>query len=131
MRTLIVEDEFTNRLLLQTFLSNCGDCHLAVNGKEAVDAFRTALATGRPYDLICMDVLMPEMDGHQAVKQIRSIEKARGTHASSAVKIIMATGLGDKENVIQSAKEDCNAYILKPIDTSKLMYYIKCFGLWP
>jgi two-component system chemotaxis response regulator CheY len=131
MRTLIVEDDFTNRLLLQTVLSNCGDCHIAANGKEAVDAFRSALATGRPYDLVCMDVLMPEMNGHEAVKNIRAIEKACGIHPSSTVKIIMATALGDKENVIQSAREECNAYILKPINTAKLMHYIKNFGLWP
>jgi two-component system chemotaxis response regulator CheY len=42
MRTLIVEDDFTSRLLLQSFLSEYGECHIAVNGREAVAAFRTA-----------------------------------------------------------------------------------------
>ena len=40
MRTLIVEDDFTSRLLLQTVLSRYGECHVAINGKEAVEAFR-------------------------------------------------------------------------------------------
>jgi two-component system chemotaxis response regulator CheY len=40
MRTLIVEDDFTSRLLLQTFLSRYGECHVAINGKEAVEAVR-------------------------------------------------------------------------------------------
>ena len=52
MKTLIVEDDFTSRLLLQTFLSRYGECHLAVNGKEAVEAFRMALDNGSPYNLI-------------------------------------------------------------------------------
>ena len=42
MKTLIVEDDFTSRLLLQASLSAYGECHIAVNGKEAVEAFRTA-----------------------------------------------------------------------------------------
>src|SRR5208282_338399 len=71
MRTLIVEDEFTSRLLLQSFLSQYGECHIAVNGREAVAAFRTACESGQAYDLICMDIMMPEMDGQTAVREIR------------------------------------------------------------
>ena len=47
MKTLIVEDDFTGRLLLQTLLSPYGECHIAVNGREAVDAFRRAMKRGR------------------------------------------------------------------------------------
>ncbi len=67
MRTLIVEDDFTSRLLLQSFLSRYGDCHIAVNGLEAVAAFRAAKEKGENYNLICMDIMMPEMDGQTAV----------------------------------------------------------------
>jgi two-component system chemotaxis response regulator CheY len=63
MRTLIVEDDFTSRLLLQSFLSVYGECHIAVNGREAVAAFRAAQERPQAYDLICMDIMMPEMDG--------------------------------------------------------------------
>jgi two-component system chemotaxis response regulator CheY len=131
MKTLIVEDDFTNRLLLQTFLSKYGDCHFAVNGKEAVAAFRSALEAGRPYDLVCMDVVMPEMDGHQAVMTIRALERARRDPPENQVKIIMTSALCDKDNVIKSAREECNAYLVKPIDTGKLLYHLKCLGLWP
>ncbi len=77
LRVLLVEDDFTSRLLLQTFLSRYGDCHIAVNGHEAVEAFRDALARGQRYDMICMDIMMPEMDGGEAVRQIRAMEEAR------------------------------------------------------
>ena len=77
MKTLIVEDDFTSRLFLQTFLSRYGECHIAVNGREAVEAFRMAADNGSPYDLICMDIMMPEMDGQEAVKQIRALEEAQ------------------------------------------------------
>ncbi len=93
MRTLIVEDDFTSRLVLQTFLSRYGECHIAVNGKEAVAAFRSALEGGEGYDLVCMDIMMPEMDGREAVNRIRALEQARGIPSTSGAKIIMTTAL--------------------------------------
>ncbi|MCA1987263.1 MAG: response regulator, partial [Desulfovibrio sp.] len=66
MRVLIVEDDFTSRKLMQTILSPYGDCDVAVNGREAVEAFQNALNSAKPYDLVCMDIMMPEMDGQEA-----------------------------------------------------------------
>ncbi len=121
MRTLIVEDDFTSRLLLQSFLSKYGECHVAVNGKEAVAAFRAAQENGQTYSLICMDIMMPEMDGQTAVKQIRALEEAGGTLSTNGARIIMTTALDDAKNIVQSFKSLCDAYLLKPIDTSKLL----------
>jgi two-component system, chemotaxis family, chemotaxis protein CheY len=125
MRTLIVEDDFTSRVLLQSFLSRYGECHIAVNGREAVEAFRAAHENEQQYDLICMDVMMPEMDGQTAVSEIRAFEEASGTPPSSGVKIIMTTALDDVKNVVQSFRSLCDAYVFKPIDTGKLLNHIK------
>lgn len=129
MRTLIVEDDFTSRLLLQSLLSKYGDCHIAVNGKEAIAAFRMAKDRGQKYDLICMDIMMPEMDGQVAVKEIRDLEAAGGTLSTHGVKIIMTTALDDVKNVVQSFKSLCDAYLFKPIDTGKLLAHLKDFHL--
>jgi two-component system chemotaxis response regulator CheY len=125
MRTLIVEDDFTSRLLLQSFLSKYGECHIAVNGKEAVTAFRAAQESGQKYDLICMDIMMPEMDGQTAVKEIRALEEAGGTLSTQGVKIIMTTALDDVKNVVESFKSLCDAYLFKPIDTGKLVAHLR------
>lgn len=129
MKTLIVEDDFTSRLVLQTFLSRYGECHIAVNGWEAVDAFRSALESGQPYDLICMDIMMPEMDGQAALRKIRECEEAQGIPSDRGVKIIMTTALDDMKNVFKSFHELCDAYMTKPIDTAKLLGYLQSFKL--
>ena len=131
LRVLLVEDDFASRLLLQTFLSRYGECHIAVNGREAVDAFRAALERGQRYDLICMDIMMPEMDGREAVRRIRAMEEARGILSTFGAKIIMTTTVDDVKEVIRCFQELCDAYLMKPIDLGKLLYHMKSYRLVP
>jgi two-component system chemotaxis response regulator CheY len=120
MKILVVEDDFTSRILLQRYLSAYGDCHIAINGKEAVEAFKDALIENQPYDLICMDILMPEMTGQEALKIIRDIEKSRGVLSTEGVKIIMVTAVEDVKNIFTAFNELCDTYLVKPIDKKRL-----------
>jgi two-component system, chemotaxis family, chemotaxis protein CheY len=115
--------------VLQAFLSRYGDCHIAVNGKEAVDAFRAAVERGEPYDMICMDIMMPEMDGREAVRQIRALEEANAILSTAGAKIIMTTTVEDVKEVIRCFMELCDAYLTKPIDLSRLLSYMQSYGL--
>jgi two-component system, chemotaxis family, chemotaxis protein CheY len=129
MRTLIVEDDFTNRLLLQTFLSRYGECHIAINGKEAVQAFQLSKENGEKYDLICMDIMMPEMDGQEALQKIRRIEEDGGILSTTGVKIIMVTALDDVKSVVSSFRELCDGYVFKPVDLGRLLGQLKSLAL--
>ena len=129
MRTLIVEDDFTSRLLLQMFLSKFGECHIAVNGKEAVDAYHLALGRKQPYNLICMDILMPVMDGHEAATTIRIHEDTQGVPPIARVKIFMISSVDDADSIVRSAREACDTYIVKPIDIGVLLKKLKSFKL--
>ena len=129
MKTLIVEDDFTSRLFLQTFLSRYGECHIAVNGREAVKAFRMAAGDGSPYDLICMDIMMPEMDGQEALRQVRALEEARGILPPHGAKIVMTTALKEIKEVFRSFEALCDAYLVKPINTAELLGKLKALGL--
>jgi two-component system, chemotaxis family, chemotaxis protein CheY len=129
MKTLIVEDDFTSRFLLNTILSPYGECHVAVNGREAVEAFGAARQEGRQYDLICLDIMMPEMDGQEALKEIRDLEDAAGIQAGKGVKVIMTTALDDPKNVMKAHYQICNGYLVKPINRVKLVEHLKHFGL--
>jgi two-component system chemotaxis response regulator CheY len=131
LRVLIVEDDFASRLLLQTFLSRYGECHIAVNGREAVEAVRAAWERGQSYDLICMDIMMPEMDGKEAVHQVRAMEEGRGIQSTYGAKIIMTTTVNDVKEVSQCFWELCDAYLMKPIDLGELLSKMKSFQLLP
>jgi len=129
LRVLLVEDDFASRLLLQTFLSRYGECHIAVNGREAVEAVRLALERGERYDLICMDILMPEMDGREAVRQVRAQEEEQGILSTNGVKIIMTTAVDDIKEVTRCFRELCDAYLMKPIDLNQLLGHMKAHRL--
>ena len=122
MRTLIVEDDFTCRLLLQEILKNYGPSHIALNGEEAVEAVRLTLEANEPYDLICLDIMMPKLNGHGALKHIRALEENKGIWSTgSGAKIVMTTALGDMKNACAAFSGLCDAYLVKPIDKTKLL----------
>jgi len=129
MKTLIVEDDYVVRLLLMNLLSHYGESHTADNGKEALEKFRSATASGTPFDLICMDILMPEMDGQEALKQVRALEAANDILPANRVKIIMTTTVSDMKQVAQSFLGLCDAYLTKPIDTAELLRHLWSFRL--
>lgn len=121
MKVLIVEDDFTSRFLLQEILKEFGTSHIAVNGKEAVQAVELALKSGEPYKLICMDIMMPEIDGQTAVKEIRETEERNGIISTDGAKIIMTTALNDIKSVSTAYSSLCDGYLTKPIDKKQLI----------
>lgn len=129
LRVLLVEDDFASRLVLQGFLGKYGECHIAVNGREALEAFRAALEHGQRYDLVCMDIMMPEMDGREAVHQIRALEEEHGILSTIGAKIVMTTALDDVKEVIACFHELCDSYLTKPIDLAKLLGQMRAFQL--
>ncbi|HSQ42674.1 MAG TPA: response regulator [Fibrobacteraceae bacterium] len=121
MKSLIVEDDFTCRLLLQKLLEPFGVCHAAADGEEALQAFESSRAERGPYDLICLDIMMPGMDGHEVLHRIRETETQSlrmGLHSS---KVVMVTALNDKSNVFSAFREQCDGYLTKPIQKQKLI----------
>jgi two-component system, chemotaxis family, chemotaxis protein CheY len=130
MKTLIVEDELTAQKLMTEILTEYGKCDVAMDGAQAIRLFETALEVKEPYDLVCMDIMMPTMDGQQATKKIRDIEKKRKIKNNDGVKVIMTTALGDPKNVIDAfCKGGATSYIVKPIKKQKLLDEVKKLGL--
>ncbi|HIJ82350.1 MAG TPA: response regulator [Desulfuromonadales bacterium] len=117
MKILIVEDDFLSRKLMLTYLSQLGECDVAANGTEAVEAFMMAGNMGKSYDLITLDIMMPDLSGQEVLKQIRYIEEEAGL---PGVKIIMTTALKDSPSIMEAFKNQCDGYLPKPIESGKL-----------
>jgi two-component system chemotaxis response regulator CheY len=132
MKILIVEDDFGSRVSIQRMLSPFSVCDVAINGKEAVDAFNASLEEGEPYDLICMDIMMPEMNGREALSLIREKEKLYNIAPRDEVKIVMMTALDMAKDVIDAYYNGgCTSYLVKPILKENVMKMLKELKLMP
>lgn len=126
MRILVGEDDRLSRIFLKKFLTRYGECDVAVDGMEALDCFMDAIKQKKPYDLLCLDIMMPKVDGLKVLKAIRVLEKQ---HQLKHTCIIMMTALADVEYVDQALELGCDAYAAKPIDTDKVETAMKNLGL--
>lgn len=129
MKILLAEDDFATRKFMDKQLSQYGECDVMVDGEEAVDAFMMALEDNEPYDLVCLDVMMPVMDGYQVLKAIRGIEAQKGIPKKDSVKVVMTTALNDERNVKLAFELGCEAYVGKPIDVEKFEKVLNKLGL--
>lgn len=120
MNILIAEDDFLSRKLLLNCLSQYGTVDVTVDGMEATFAYMMALDEKKYYDLVCLDVMMPVMDGYQALKTIRDMEKERNVPEDKRAKVIMTTALNEKKNVEKAFELGCSVYCAKPIDIKKM-----------
>lgn len=128
-RFLIVDDEDHCRKLLAAFLEPYGQCDYAHNGQEAVTAIRLAIEDEEPYDAVCLDIMMPEMDGHHALPAIRKMEAQHGIMGSDGTKVVMVTALRDAVNCIQAFREGCESYVTKPVSEKAVLAKMQELGV--
>ncbi len=141
LNILVVEDDFLSRKTLVAMLKPYGTCDVAVDGNEAIEAFARALED-HPYDLVCMDIMMPRTDGFEAAKQIRTAEMIAAVRKmkEAGIKtdyyerkdavVIMTSSLDDPENYVNACYRcGANAYLVKPILPDTLRAALERFAL--
>lgn len=130
MRALIVDDDSISGKILLNVLSTYGQCDLADNGRQAIDAFKQSLNQADPYDLICMDISMPELDGQEALRQIRDIEKQAGIDSGLEVKVVMITASSETSQVSDALfNGGASAYFVKPLQVEAFLKELKRLNL--
>jgi two-component system chemotaxis response regulator CheY len=129
MKILIAEDDFASRKFLFKLLSPYGECDMTVDGIETVEAFVIAHDIGKPYDLLCLDIMMPKMDGLKALQAIRDFEKKKGISGPEKCKIIITSALSETEGVFDSFSTENEVYATKPIDAETVKEALKKLGL--
>jgi two-component system chemotaxis response regulator CheY len=130
LKCLIVDDDELGRGLIAQCLEGTAACTMAADGNEAVAQFKAAHEEGIPFDLIILDIVMPNMDGHAAGKEIRRIEKERGIPLARQVKIVVLTALNTPQDVMNSfMSSQPAAHLVKPVEPAKLRETLGKVGL--
>jgi len=129
VKCLIVEDDSISRKLLEVYLADWAECSTVGDGRQALQMFQEALDFGAPYDLVCLDIMMPEMDGRETLEAIRAIEADYGIGGLDGAKVIMTTALDDSQDIFSAFREGCEAYVVKPVRKEKLLGEIRKLGL--
>lgn len=120
LRILIAEDDATSRAFLAKMLQDCGSCDLVSDGIQAVEAVIQAYeGEGHPYDLLCLDIMMPRVDGITALRAIRAAEKKLKIPQEKALKVIILSALNEEQAQATGLDAEYNAYLEKPIDMAE------------
>lgn len=127
-RFLILEDDPVSGKLMEKYLNPFGDCTLVVDGKEAIHTFERSVCDGGIYQLILLDIMVPEIHGKDVLKRIREIEELYSVPRGRRSRVIMTSALSDTSNVVESFKSKCDSYLVKPIDRNKLIHELAELG---
>jgi CheY-like chemotaxis protein len=129
MKILIVDDELVSRKKMEKILQHYGVCHAVDNGRAAIDAYTQALMNREPFDLVTLDVSMPDMGGTEVLSTIRIYERNNSIPKEKRVKILMVTSHADHETVITSIAAGCDDYIKKPFSLVHVFQKLTKMGL--
>ena len=119
MKCLIVEDNKQNYDLLQRMLKDYGISRISINGLEALTLFKQAHAEGDPYDVIFLDIMMPDLNGDEVLRKIREWEKTNIGDKEGAP-VVMASAKSDTDTIISSYDNGCQHFFMKPYDRFEL-----------
>ena len=131
VKILLAEDEPVLAAFLRNVLSKYGSCHHVSDGLAAVEAFELARDEGEPFDLLVLDIMMPEVSGHDALHEIRAIEHEHNVPPSDGVKVMMCSALGDAENIYTAHSNGCVEYLVKPVGKKDLVKSLGRLGFAP
>ncbi|MCB2149311.1 MAG: response regulator [Deltaproteobacteria bacterium] len=128
MKMLVVDDELVSRKKMEKILQHYGVCQAVDSGKAAIEAYTQALLTQEPFDLITLDVSMPDMGGTEVLLMIRILERKNSVPKERQVKILMVTSHADQETVMASIEAGCNDYIKKPFSMERVTQKLNKIG---
>jgi two-component system chemotaxis response regulator CheY len=128
MKILVVDDELVSRKKMMKIIKEFGSCEGVQNGKAALSLIKTALEEWKLYDLITLDVSMPDISGTEVLATIRELEAERGLDEEERAKILMVTSHSDAETV-KACVGKCDGYVIKPFSKEVIVGKMKKIGL--
>jgi two-component system chemotaxis response regulator CheY len=128
MRVIVADDESVSRNKLQEIMEPLGKCDFFEGGRAVIEAFQESHEEGEPYQLLMLDIGMPDVNGIQVLHEVRRIEKEREIHDENRVKVIMVTAHPDKDTIITFFRAGCDSYIKKPFDRELIFTKLEELG---
>jgi len=129
IKTLVIDDQPVIRKHIEILLKDFCECAFADDGSKGLELFEQALQTGRPFELVTLDIEMPVMNGHETLAMIRAIEEKNGILGLDGVKVVMSTSREDSQHIFSAFNEGCEAYVKKIDMEKKLVEEIKKLGI--
>lgn len=125
MKILIIDDNVVSRKILFHLLNRYSPVDEAASGLDAIENARKAIEGGNNYDLVFLDIIMPNMDGKEVLTAVRGLEKEAGLTDGQQAKIVMTTSLVQLEEVYESIRRQADGYLTKPITREKIEAELK------
>ena len=122
---MIVDDDPISRGVLANILKDIGDCEKISNGSEAILAFESKVSTKDRYDIITLDISMPDISGLTVLYKMRKVETQYNVPEEERAKIIMVTADGNRDHIKTAISEKCTYYIVKPFSRDEIMEKFK------
>jgi two-component system chemotaxis response regulator CheY len=129
MKILIADDERVSRIKMQQIMKAYGECTVVDCGSAAISACTDAIMANRAFDLITLDVSMPDIGGPEVLSTIRQLESKNGISEENRCKILMVTAHSDYSTVVASIETGCDDYIKKPFSLDRVTKILKIMGL--
>ncbi len=129
MKFLVCEDDYITSQVMQELMLAFGECDLAEDGKKSVELFSDALKKDKPYSMVFLDIMMPELDGQGVLAKIRELEAEHNIFGLDCTKVIMTSALDDYENIKTAFNHQCDGYLVKPVEKDKIIELLNEFGM--
>ena len=127
MRILVVDDDLVSRKNLHFYLSPYGWCRAVDNGFEALELLKGASGAGNRFDLVVLDLLLPEKSGLEVLVELRAAEeKIGGPHT----KVIIISSKADQDSFLKCVQAGCDDYVVKPFEKKTLEAKMKRLGFF-
>lgn len=129
MKALIVDDVKMVGKLLANFLAPYGEIKIVPDGWQAIVEFNQAWMKDKPFELVCLDIMLPVYSGYDVLRSFRKIEDDAKIPKNKRSKIVMISALYDEKNITDAYSGGCDGYITKPFSQAKVLEELEKLGL--
>jgi two-component system, chemotaxis family, chemotaxis protein CheY len=122
IKTLIIDDEIQGYTCIKSML---GVCDIVESGLIGVEYAETALKIKSYYNLILLDVVIPDLDGIEVIRKIRDLEKSYNIKSSSEAKVVVVSSRRDEPTILEAFRNGATGGIDKPVATDLFLIKLK------